>query len=103
LISSPNLNADIRLKSDMDMQESGVPSHHSNPNMNPPRSQKLKHHRPLRRKHIRILLLILFRTLLRTQRPPIVHRLSRRRRPRRINQTLRVRRGPELVWLGENA
>lgn len=80
-----------------------VQSHHGNPNMNPPRRQKHKHHRPLRREHIRILLLILRRALLRTQRPAIIDRLSRGRGACRIDEALRVRGWPELVWLGENA
>lgn len=71
--------------------------------MNPPRRQKLKHHRSLGREHIRILLLILRRALLRRQRPPIIDRLSRRRDTAGIHEALRVRRGTEFVGLGEHA
>ena len=48
--------------------------YHSNPNMNPPTRQKLKHHRTLRRKHLRILLRFLLRLFfLREARAWVVH------------------------------
>lgn len=78
-------------------------SHHRNPDMDPPRCQELEHHRPLRREHIRILLLILRCALLCSQRPAIIDRLSRRRDTSWIHETLRVRRGTEFVGLGEYA
>lgn len=71
--------------------------------MNPPIRQKLIHHRPLGRKHIRILLLLLRLALRGRQARPIVHRLVERARPRRVHEAGWVRRWTEFVRLREDA
>lgn len=70
--------------------------------MNPPTGQKLKHNSSLRRKHARILLLILLLALLGCQTRSIVNRLSGWRAGGRANDALRVGWRPELVWLFED-
>lgn len=78
-------------------------SYHSNPNMNPPTRQKLKHHRPLWREHIGVLLAILRLALLRRQTRSIVDGLAGGRGARRVDETLRVRGRAELVRLAQGS
>lgn len=77
--------------------------YHSNPNMNPPTRQKLKHHRALWRKHLRILLRFLLRLLfLREARAWVVHRSAGDFAIASLHDTARgMRRRTELVGLGE--
>lgn len=71
--------------------------------MNPPIRQKLIHHRPLGREHIRILLLLLRLALRGRQSRSIVHRLAEWTCPRRVDEAGWVRRRAEFVWLCEDA
>ena len=77
--------------------------YHSNPNMNPPTRQKLKHHRALWRKHLRILLRFLLRLLfLREARAWVVHRSAGGFAIASLHDAARgMRRRTELVGLGE--
>lgn len=80
-----------------------IRTYHRNPNMNPPIRQKLKHNRPLRRKHIRVLFLRLSLALRSRQSRTIVNRLPRRRGTRRIHESSWVRWRTELVRLAQGA
>ena len=78
-------------------------THHRNPDMNPPTSQKLMHDRPLRRKHIGILLAVLRIALLGRQTRAMDDGLAGGRGARRVHDTLGVGRRAELVRLAESS
>lgn len=77
------------------------PTHHRDPDMNPPTGQELMHDRPFRREHIRILFSILRGALRGRQTRPIIDRLAGGRSARRVHDSLRVRRRTELIGLAE--
>lgn len=89
-------------------EDTKTSTHHRYPYMYPPTRQKPMHNRPLRRKHMRILLrAFLLLLLLRQLRPGIIHRsIPSTHDPAitSLHDSARwMRRRPELVWFFQDA